>query len=562
MKKTTDPFPSPLLLFRCRPFQRFLSGLLLLAFSPLVGGCNYYRIKEEKTVSTEKMASLPNYKRFILHQGENSWELTGITVQEQALTGKLHDITEYLLPYVDDKAGSPLRYKPANKGTALNIVHLYVYEFSRHQNNQVFIPISAIKRLDITEKDTGATVASYVFTSIGSLAASFGILTVVALLLKSSCPFVYVYTGTGYRFVGEAYGGAIFSPLERDDYMPLRGWQAAAGTLQVKIANELKERQFTNLAELQVVLHPEGVQVLLDQHGRPHTLQQVQAPLRALASDGFNYAGALASQDSSSWVFNSTQSNSNYVELQFRKPAGSQTGKLVLHAQNSLWLDYLYGAFTKQFGSLYNHWAEKQKDVPATELYRWQQEQEIPLLVEVLTAKGWQVVERIPPVGPLAGRNLVVPVDLAGVKKEMVQVRLSCGFMFWEVDRAGMDFSPPLPVQVVKVKPSSAYEKSGQNVPHLVAAADGKYLEQFSVGDAVVLTYPLPEKKPDQAHTLFLHTRGYYEHIREYAGIPNLMTLRAFEKPGHFMQFSRDRYAQLAEENNFHQLVSAHAPSR
>jgi hypothetical protein len=78
----------------------------------------------------------------------------------------------------------------------------------------------------------------------------------------------------------------------------------------------------------------------------------------------------------------------------------------------------------------------------------------------------------------------------------------------------------------------------------------------------VVLTFPLPQKKPGQAHTLFLHTRGYYEHIREYAGIPNLMTLRAFEMPGHFMQFSRDRYAQLAEENNFHNLVTAHAPTR
>jgi hypothetical protein len=562
MKKTTDPFPAILPLFRYRPLQQFLSGLLLTCFIPLLGGCNYYRIKEEKTVNTEKMASLPNYKRFILHQGENSWELKEVAVQEKALTGKLHDITESLLPYVDDKAGSPHRYKPANKGTALNMVHLYVYEFSQDHNNQAFIPISAIKRMDITDKDTGATVASYVFTTIGSLAAAFGVLSVIVLLFKSSCPFVYVYTGSAYQFVGEAYGGAIFAPLERDDYMPLQGWQAVAGTVQVKIANELKERQYTNLAELQVVQHPVGVQVLLDQQGRPHTLQQVQAPHKALASDGINYAGALASQDSSAWVFNSTQSNNNYVKLQFRKPAGSQTAKLMLHAQNSLWLDYLYGAFTRQFGSLYNHWAEKQQDVPATALYRWQQEQGIPLLVEVRTAKGWQVVERIPPVGPLAGRNLVVPVDLADVKGEVVQVRLSCGFMFWEVDRAGMDFSPNLPVEVEKVKASSAYEKLGQNVRQLVAATDGKYLEQFSVGDAVVLTFPLPQKKPGQAHTLFLHTRGYYEHIREYAGIPNLMTLRAFEKPGHFMQFSRDRYAQLAEENNFHNLVTAHAPTR
>jgi hypothetical protein len=562
MIKTSGPFSAPLSLFRYRPFQQGLSWLLLMCFLPLLGGCNYYRLKEEKTVSTEKMAGLPNYKRFILHQGENQWELKQLSVQEKALTGKLQAIPLDLLPYVNDKTGSPHRYRKTEKSTALNIVHLYVYEFSQDEGNQAFIPLSAIKRLDITDKDTGATIASHVLVGYGGLQVAFTLIAIIALLFKSSCPFVYAYDGNGYHFVGEAYGGAIFSPLERDDYMPLRGWQAQGGKVRVKIANELKERQYTNLAQLQVVRHPAGVQVLLDQRGRPHTLQQVQAPLKALASDGLDYAATLAAQDSSAWLFNSTTSNLNQVELQFRRPAGSGAGKLVLHAQNSLWLDYLYGAFTRQFGSIYNRWAEKQKDEPAAKLYGWQQEQGIPLLVEVRTPQGWQVVERIPPVGPLAGRDLVVPVDLAKVKGELVQLRLSCGFMFWELDRAGMDFTPNLPVEVAKVGAGSAYEKSGQNVSHLLATADSQYLRQFSVGDAVELTYSLPEKKPAQAQTLFLHTRGYYEHIRDYEGIPNLITLRAFEKPGHFMQFSRDRYTQVAKENNYDNLITAHAAAR
>jgi hypothetical protein len=311
-----------------------------------------------------------------------------------------------------------------------------------------------------------------------------------------------------------------------------------------------------------VVQHPAGVPVLLDQRGRPHTLKQVDAPQMAVASDGTDYAGALATQDSSGYYFNHAPANTNYVNLQFPRPAGSLSGKLVLHAQNSLWLDYLFGEFTRQFGSIYNRWAGKQKDEPAAKLYQWQQDQGIPLLVEVLTTKGWQVVERIPPVGPLAARDLVVPVDLTQVKGGRVQVRLSCGFMFWELDRAGMDFSPDVAVALEKVPAISAFGKSGMNVNHLVAAADGQYLEQFTVGDAAVLTYPLPEKAPGQAQTLFLHTRGYYEHIRDYSGIPDLTTLQAFEKPGHFIQFSRGRYARMAEKNNFNNLVTAHAAAR
>jgi hypothetical protein len=310
---------------------------------------------------------------------------------------------------------------------------------------------------------------------------------------------------------------------------------------------------------MQVVQHAPGVKVLLDQKGRPHTLQRINAPLTALASDGIDYARALAGQDSSVWAFNNTQHNLNAVTLQFQKPAGSQTAKLVLHAQNSLWLDYLYGEFTQQFGRIYNRWAEKQKAVAAADLMRWQEEQGIPLLVEVQTATGWQVVERIPSVGPLAARDLVVPVNLKNVKGRAVNIRLSAGFMFWEIDRAGLDFTPDLPVKVAKVPAETAFDKSGQNSSHLLAATDKQYLEQFSVGDAVELTYPLPAVAPGQTQTLFLHTRGYYEHIRDYNGIPNLFTLRAFEIPGHFMQFSRDRYTQLAASNNFSHLITAHA---
>ena len=107
-----------------------------------------------------------------------------------------------------------------------------------------------------------------------------------------------------------------------------------------------------------------------------------------------------------------------------------------------------------------------------------------------------------------------------------------------------------------------AFEKSGQNISHLLVAADKKYLEQFRVGDAVTLAYVLPSKSQNQDQTLFLHTRGYYEHIRDYKGIPNLMTLREFEKPGRFIRFSRDRYEQLARENNFYNLVTTHAAAR
>ena len=52
-------------------------------------------------------------------------------------------------------------------------------------------------------------------------------------------------------------------------------------------------------------------------------------------------------------------------------------------------------------------------------------------------------------------------------------------------------------------------------------------------------------------HTAFLHTKGYYEHVREYEGIPDMVELRHFRKPGRFIEFSKEKYQeQLNLMNN------------
>jgi hypothetical protein len=564
IKSTTGFLPGIglLRLFRVPMTRTILTWFTLLAFLHLTMGCNYYRLKQEEQVTAEKLAGIPNYKRFIVHHGPNSYELKNVRVQEEVVEGSLTPIPADLLVYVNPKANSSVRYKRPERGSALNIVHLHVFEYAQGAGDQVSIPLSALKRIDIADRDTGATVASHVLTTLGILAATYALLVVIILLTKSSCPYVYAHNGESYEFVGEAYGGAIFSPLERDDFMPLPRLRPDQGTYQVKIANELKERQYTNLAELLVAEHPTNVRVLLDRQGNPHTLQAVQPPLTALASDGQDYTPQLAATDSAACVFNAAQADFNRLHLQFRKPAGAREGKLVLHARNSLWLDYMFGEFTKQFGALYSSWAKQQKDVPAEEHNRWQEEQGIPLQVEVRTKQGWRKVEQLAPVGPLAGRDLVVPVNLTDTEGDLVEVRLTSGFMFWEIDQAGMDFSDNLPVRLRAVPPASAFDRDGVDNRALLTADNAQYLKQFNVGDEVVLTYPLPKGEPDQVLTPFLHTKGYYEHIRDYQGLPDILELKKFKQPGHFTRFSRDRYNQVATDHKFKHLTSAHVTTR
>lgn len=552
------PFPLPfarlrvslLRTFRRVAVARAFSVLLLLATLPLHLGCNYYYMRS-KPVDQPTLTSLTSNKVFVVHQGLQTWQLVSPRLNGEALEGLQTPPSSQAKNYVDPPAGgASARYKTLDKTVALNLVHLYISEYQLADGQQVRIPLSAIQRLDLVERNTGKTTASYLFVGAAIGLGVLTIISVIALLLKSSCPFVYAYDGHGYHFVGEAYSGAIFAPLERDDYLPLPPLQPQNGEYRLRLTNELKERQYTDVAELWVVAHPAGTQVLLDQRGGVHTLGRPLAPTRARTATGADCAAQLQAADRSVFLFNEElpAATANGVTLTFAKPATpTATARLVLRAQNSLWLDYLYGEFAKKFGSAYARWAEHEKQVPAAKLNQWLQEQGMPLSVSVETTHGWQLVEHIPLVGPLAARDLVVSLDLSEVAGPEVRVKVEAGFMFWELDYAALDTSPEQATTLEKYAPASARDEAGTDQRAALAAADGQHLRQLHPGTEVSLVYPAKPAAPGTERTAFLRTRGYYEHIREYQGVPNLPELYGFRKPGRFVEFSKEKYRETAQ---------------
>ena len=540
---TSTIVPGALGLFRRRA-AGVARGLLLVV--PLVTGCNYYRGNEQE-VSRTNVNMLAELKRFVVHQGPAVWELRNPHLNGEVLEGTRQPLSASVVPYgAGPKKGYSPRYLSKDKALVLNMVHVYVSDVQAGAEDRVSIPFAAISQIDLLEKNSGKTTASYVFGSLGAVMGAFAVLAVIVALTKSSCPFVYAYDGHEYRFVGETYGGAIFAPAERHDYLPLPAIAPENGQYRLKISNELKERQYTNLAELWVVQHSAGTQVLLDQHGRVQTLAAPQPPTLARSAGGHDYTAQLQATDHKAVLFDEDAPGSapNEVVLTFANPTAARRGKLVLHAQNSLWLDYLYGAFIEKFGTAYNAWAAQQKTQPAAINRQWSFDQSIPLQVYVEAGHGWQLAETIPTIGPLAARDLVIPLDFGAAPAGPVRVKLACGFMFWEVDYAALDYSPNAPVQLEKCRLRSATTERGADARAQLAADDTLYLSQPRPGAVVSLSYTsgLPAPVGGTRHTAFLHTKGYYEHIRDFKGLPNLPELYAFRKPGRFVEFSKEKY--------------------
>jgi hypothetical protein len=232
--------------------------------------------------------------------------------------------------------------------------------------------------------------------------------------------------------------------------------------------------------------------------------------------------------------------------LQFNKPAGVASAKLVLSLKNSYWLDYLYGELAKGFGRYYPVYIKQQSKRAPGELLKWVKDQQIPLEVAVKTNAGWKNVSSLTTIGPVATREIVVVLpDLISTEK-MVTVKLSSGFLFWEIDYAAIDYSPGLPFTVKEYAPVGARDELDKDVLPLFQKEDGLYCEQPVPGNAATLSYHyIPVTDSASMQTFILHTKGYYTHVRHFRGGLDKPFLQQFKQPDAFTTFSLQRYKRL-----------------
>lgn len=524
-------------------------GTVLIACT-MFTGCSYFKVNTMEPITEEALASeIQNKKRYIiLHHDQKVWHLKNATVDETShvITG-----TTETLPANHYHFKSAKKYKRANRfkydtqrkfDSPIYEIHLYATSPFAKENESVTIPFSSINLVEVYDRHGGATIGSL----LGVTAAVAVVVGAVLLATKSSCPFAYVRHGDDYDFVGEIYAGAINSRLERDDYLPLPRLTPVDGSYGLRITNELLERQYTNLAQLMVINHPPDVKVVVDKNGAIQSISAAEAPQEAISQTGTNHKETLSAIDSIAYLFNDESPDANperSLILTFKKPVSAKAAKLVIHAKNSYWLDYVYGKFNEQMGSYYNAFAQQQNKVPASKQMQWSLEQSIPLSVFLASPGGWTLVDYFNLVGPLASRDLVIPIDLSKVTGEKVHVKLQSGFMFWEIDYAAIDFSGNAAVELTRLSASSAIDEKGEDVSAMLLANDDRYLIQPQIGNAVSLRYNAVES--GSAQTVFLHSRGYYEYIREYQHWPDLIALRGFRKKGAFTRFAKEQYDEF-----------------
>ena len=133
--------------------------------------------------------------------------------------------------------------------------------------------------------------------------------------------------------------------------------------------------------------------------------------------------------------------------------------------------------------------------------------------------------------------------------KKQIRVKLESGFKLWDLDYAAMDFSTDATLLADRIKPASALTESKKDVKQSMTENDSQYYVQLRTGESGMVEFKDSREKPGMIKSVILHTKGYYEHVRNYQNPPDWAQLQTFLIPGRFSKYSYDNHEMFTKNN-------------
>ena len=530
--------------------RKRVKGIVILIISTIVfSGCfkNYFNINSNPISDSVSVAAIRNSDKYvILHTKNSVYGLKNIAVNGNNIEADLETVPPQREKFLNAKSSSKVTYRSSDKKRLFSEVHVYAPTEKNTDSAHISLPFKQISSVEVFEKDRGRTVGSYVLGGVGVILGIFAVFA-IAVAIACNCPQVYTFDGNEYNFKSGVFSGAIYSSLEKTDYLPLEGLQSTNGKYLFKLANNQKEEQFINQVQLINVEHDTAKNVLLDRQGEAHTYGNTVTVGKA-ENASKEAAEAIKYKDGSVYMFNEqndSKSAFGSIILNFDRKEIGDDGKLIIHAKNTLWSGYIFDEFSCMFGNKYQSWISKQDNADRKLIEKWQQQQALPLMVYVETDEGWTFADYFPFTGNTAGRDMIMKLKLPDNKKN-ARIKIECAYMFWELDYAAMDFSADEPVTINYLNASVAATAGDSSKIAEVSAKDKDYAA-LKEDESIKVEFNKVAETKNKSNSLFLSTTGYYHSKKEYAGKAQTATLYQFRKKGAFNQFSKMKYKYARE---------------
>jgi hypothetical protein len=403
------------------------------------------------------------------------------------------------------------------------------------------------------------SVVSLAATALQDRSAGLVARDIISYPPTKSCPYVYAYDGTRFKFSSETFAGSIYRGGERTVVDRLDGLRPVDGAYVIKLTNERMETDYVNELTLSVVDAPADVRVLASDEGVFHTLKSTVAPLTCVDHDGVSMLTAVEAEDGVFWesgeqdrlrMGQSGYTNSVEAQFRLRKSAGSI--KLLVSGLNTELAAFAFDRIAALCGSGYARWIYRVEHDPIQERRMRQFLLREGLLhVSVWNGTDWQNAGAFMDSGAELVKEHLLVLSVPPQAQGVLRVRLECIADLWRIDRIAIDESEDAEVHCTSVTATRVSGSAGGEALPLLARKDGRYLMTMP-GDSVVLSYAVPSPAGGMKRTCFIRATGYYHHWSTFAGLDNSPEIdKILEIPGYgarsflplwFAQRGKDRF--------------------
>lgn len=539
---------------------------VLAAFSLSSCFSHYYKTNTEQTTDSERLQRLVNEKKyFILHRGNQYFGINNIRIENDQLNGDIEYLPAIHQKHLHPKKETRNRFHAMYSNIVKFEVHLYTND-SLKDVAHISIPVKDFYQMDVYELDKEATeqarVLSIIGITVGVAAAVVVIVSTVNAINNlgsgdswntgngssgtetSTCsPQLYNSDGVTKSLTGILFSGAVFAPLQRTDYMPLPA-PSAGNQYHLQIKGGANEYLYIKQAKLLQVQHKANDRVLVDCHGNVLLYAAPLPPYNASTGETQEIKKTISIRDEKYYSFTNAvpgQQSSTLI-LDFKKPAGAGSGRLILTARNTAWALYVFKKYKSLYGENYTMLSSIKDKADPQKLMQCELDQSLPLLVSIKTRDGWKPADYFLTPGNLAARDMIMEIDLSDNKdSDHVELKLETAFMFWEIDYAAMDFSGQHSFTATGISPYNLV-KQGQS-EQLVNQTN----QDIMLNDDEELNVDFLQDKnmPGMISSCFFVGSGYYHDKTQYKGKPDAQTLAAFSQKGSFDKFSRQSFGIL-----------------
>jgi hypothetical protein len=361
--------------------------------------------------------------------------------------------------------------------------------------DSTFVPLDSIAVVRVWRLDRSRTMvlaAAAATTAFIIMAQSQSGVRPEPIPAPSSCPFIYSFDGTEWKFDSETYAGAVARGLERTDVDNLEHLRAVDGRYRLRMKNERHETDYTDEFTLIAVDHPAGTRAVADVAGTVHVVGQGTGPVRVREFGGDTIPSRAG------W------------ELSFQRPAGD-TVALVLRVRNTGVGPFaLYHTLSLLGSDVYGWYATLSAQPLTRAVVKSWVEREGYLDVMTPAASGaWTSRVRLPDVGAAIAKSEVVLLDLSRTAGDAVRVRLESSPQLWLLE--GADLAPYLGRATTRaLDPMRVVDELGHDVAGLLAKRDGRYLVT-TIGSDVSFEYMAPDPPTaGKTRSMLVRTFGHY----------------------------------------------------